>query len=146
MSRWSPSGPRSKRWRPTGVLGQPGKRTVDKLRCSWRKIPRHWFRHLSLGHVELVLPQFPVGQGDDDAGCPVTWQAEHSYANTFDRVGEKEQLLLLALVPHVVMWWFYHLCWGKKWKHSRKGFTHRLQWRSIFAHWPGGEFLRRQWS
>lgn len=30
VSRWSLSGPRSKRWRPTGVLGQPGKRTVHK--------------------------------------------------------------------------------------------------------------------
>lgn len=34
--------------------------------------------HLSLGHVELVLPQLPVGQGDDDAGRPVTCRSEQS--------------------------------------------------------------------
>lgn len=34
--------------------------------------------HLSLGHIELVLPQLPVGQGDDDAGRPVTCRSEQS--------------------------------------------------------------------
>lgn len=35
--------------------------------------------HLSLGHIELVLPQLPVGQGDDDARCPVTCRSEQSH-------------------------------------------------------------------
>lgn len=116
--RRSPSGPRSKRWPPAGERGQPGERTVRKYRRSGQETARRGLGHLSLGHVELVLPQFPVGQGDDDAGCPVTCQAERA--------------MLLASVPG-----------GRKKKKrlSRKGLTHRLQWRSRFARWPGGEIF-----
>lgn len=32
--------------------------------------------HLPLGQVELVLPQLPVRQADDDARCSKTWTSE----------------------------------------------------------------------